>query len=517
MPELSQRIRVDDLIVDRGARSAFRGHETLRLSGLTYDFLLAMIETAPNVTTFDYLMKRVWKQHVVSPENISQRAYMLRKALASDTRDAEYFEVVRGVGYRLLTPAMPVPVSKTGIAFRTVQTIAVMPFENLSGDEDQEFFCDGLVEDVTAALARVRGLLVIARNSSFTFKGKNPSIRLVADRLNVDWLLRGSIRRAGNRIRVFAELVETASERSSWSRTFDGVISDVFDLQDSLTAEIAKSLDIELVSGEAGRQRLSRYTTPEAGDALYKGMYFHYAYELSHFERSLAEFDRFIELEPNSVLGYAWKVMCLGFAVVVQWVDPAETLPKLNALVQRIFTLDANDPNALMGSVYVKNFSGDVLGAESAASEATRVAPNLDEAWFLLSWCQMLAGRPQESIVSMTRAIRLSPVVPATRLGVLATAYRNAGRYEESANVFVSVIENYPDFVWAHTGLATTLGLSGNLEGAREQVELALRKDPTYTVERFVNPDFYVDKSIMKASGEVLSRAGMPSALTSQR
>lgn len=512
---MSLSVKVGDLVVDRGARSVYRGDETLRLNGLTFDFLTALIDAAPNVATFDALTDTVWRTQIVTPETIAQRASMLRRGLGANDNSESYFEVVRGIGYRLVPSVeseVPASTSSSEISYRTSQTIAVMPFENLSNDPDQEFFCDGLVEDLIGALSQVRGLLVISRNSTFTFKRGETDVRDIADRLNVSWLLIGSVRRSGNRVRVSAQLVDTATEQMAWSNKFDGVLEDVFDLQDELTTEIVKALDIELVSGEEGRLRLSRNFSTQAREILYRGIYHHYAYERSSFDKAMDYFDQFVAMEPNSIVGYVWRVIALGFAGVVQWVSPAELLPQLHANLEKIFAIDPKDPQGLVGVIYPKVFSGDVSEAKAAVQEATQIAPNLDEAWFLLSWCEMLSGDSERAITSMTRAIRLSPVVPATRLGVLATCYRNAERYDESEQTFLSVIENYPDFVWAHTGLAITYGLAGNLDGARKQVALAIKKDPTYTVERYTSPDLYIDKSVMRTCGEMLKQAGMPSA-----
>ena len=511
-----QRAKLGDLIIDRGARSVLRGDETLQLNGLTFDFLMAMVDAAPNLASFDLLMEKVWRRQVVTPETMAQRASMLRRSLSPDGKGEGYFEAVRGIGYRLTAPvsdamSAPVPSGSASLPIRTVQTIAVMPFENLSGDPEQDFFCDGLVEDITTALSHVRGLLVISRNSTFTFKGTTASVREITDRLNVGWLLVGSVRRAGDRVRVSVQLVDTATEQTHWSRKFDGRLEDVFDLQDDLTTEIARELDIELVSGEEGRRRHLRHGSPQSAEILYKGIYHHYAYDRTSFDMALDCFEAFIRREPDSMNGYIWKAMAYGFAVVVQWVDPQSAVPVLLSCAGKIAEIDRNDPQAHLAQAYASVFSGKVLEALNAAESASKAAPNLDEAWFMTSWLQMMAGEPEKSITSMTRAIRLSPVVPATRLGVLATAYRNAGRFEESIQVFQSVIENYPDFVWAHTGLATTYGLAGNDRAAAHEVEIALKMDPTYTVERFTTPDLYLDKSVMQASAAVLRKAGMPS------
>lgn len=506
-------MRAGDLTVDTGARTVSRAGETLRLGKLTFDFLTALIELAPSVASFDELMQRVWSGVAVSPETISQRASMLRRALSGGGVERRYFEAVRSVGFRLVVdverePHAPVP----GLRFpKAVQTVAVMPFET-QGDADQEFFSDGLVEGIISDLLHIPQILVISRNSTFHYKGKNASISEIAETFNVNFVLLGAVRRSGDRVRVSTALVSASSEQTVWSGKYDRLVSEIFDVQDDVAREIITALEVEIVSGEQARHRRSQYSSPQSGEMIYRGMHHFYKFDRADNVMARRYFEEFIRREPQSTSGYAWLVLAWAFALVVRWEPPAVALQHLKTNVDRALALDSGDPQALVGDTYYRVLSGDVEGGVQSARRATEVSPNLDDAWFVYGWAQMFIGDSENSIDCLTRAVRLSPILTSMRLGVLGTAYRNIGRYDESIETFQACIDTFPDWVFSHTGQAVSYGLKGDDRAAAEKVRDVLRLDPTYTVSRFIQPDLYLDKSVMRACAAALRRAGLPDA-----
>jgi adenylate cyclase len=504
------RATAGDLTVDAGARTVSRAGETLRLGKLTFDFLTALIELAPNVASFDDLMQRVWSGLAVSPETISQRASMLRRALTGPGAERRYFEAVRGLGFRLVVDVERQPhAANLGLRFpKAVQTIAVMPFVT-HGDADQEFFSDGLVEGIINDLLHIPQILVISRNSTFHYKGKNAAISEIAERFNVNFVLQGSVRRSADRVRVSTQLVSASSEQTVWSEKYDRFVSEIFGVQDDVTREIVTALEVEIGSGEQARHRRSQYSSPQSGEMMYRGMHHFYKFDRADNVMARRCFEEFIRREPQSTIGYVWLVMAWAFALIVRWEEPAVALRQLKENVDKALSLDGEDPQALVGDVYYRVLSGDVEGGVRSGQRATEVAPNLDDAWFAFGWAQMVIGETEKSIVCLTRAVRLSPILTSMRLGVLGTAYRNAGRYDESIQTFQACIDSFPDWVYAHTGLAVSYGLKGDHGAAAEKVNDILRLDPTYTVNRFIQPDLYRDKSVMKACAAVLRRAGL--------
>jgi adenylate cyclase len=390
------------------------------------------------------------------------------------------------------------------------RSIAVLPFANLSPDPDQQYFCDGLVEDITSDLAHIPQLFVVSRNAAFTFKGSVEGIRHIAGQLGVRYVLHGSVRKAGERIRVIATLEEAGTSRTVWSSRYDRNAADAFGVQDELTREIVTALDVELLSGAQGLHRRSKYRSAEAGTLLYRGLYEHYRFDRAAALVARRYFEEFIDLEPDSILGYVWLVTSWGFAIVVGWERPDVALPMLRTWVERSLAIDPEDAHALTGDAQLKALSGDLDGAAESADRAVARMPNFDEAWFCRGWIQMLLGKSDEAIRSLEHAMRLCPTVNSLKLGVLGTALRNAGRYQEAVQTFRRCLEHHPEFHFAHASMAVVHGMQSDLESARREVARTLQLDPTYTVERFMTPNLYRDRTIMDRCADVLRSAGMP-------
>jgi adenylate cyclase len=407
-----------------------------------------------------------------------------------------------------LAPSTPVVADV--IRPRHERSIAVLPFVNMSSDPEQEYFCDGLVEDLTAELARIPQLFVVSRNASFSFKGSAESRRHIAGQLGVNFVLHGSVRKVGGRIRVTAMLEEARTSRTVWSNKYDRNDEDLFGVQDELTTEIITALDVELLSGAQGLHRRSRYRTAQAGALLYRGMYEHYKFERAEALKARKYFEEFVELEPDSILGYVWLVQSWGFAIVVGWERPDVALPRLKQWIDRSLAIDPDDSHALTGDAQYRTLCGDLDGALQSSDRAVARMPNFDEAWFVRGWVQMLRGDPDEAINSLEYAMRLCPIVSSVKRGVLGSALRNAGRYPEAIQTFRRCLEQHPEFLHAHTSLAVVYSMQGDLESARREVAHTLKVDPTYSIRRFVSPNLYRDKSVMERCADALRRAGLP-------
>lgn len=506
------RYQVGDLILDTGARRVLRGQESLELGTLTFDLFVALVESAPNIATYDVLAELVWSGRAVTPETIAQRASMLRRALSDSTRAPRYFRAVRGKGFRLLAEVSEENNERKVVAGanKARPSIAVLPFATLGDEPDQEYFADGLVEDVITDLSHVPQLLVISRQSTFTYKGTAIDVRDIAKRLGVSFVLQGSVRRNGNYIRVTAQLVDGVSGGNVWSKRYSQDIGDIFEMQDNLTGEIVAALDIQLVSGEQGRRRYNKIVSAAAREILYKGMFHYYKYERSAGEIARRLFEEFTQMEPDSVLGYVWLTNYWAFALVVQWENPAMALAALRDNVDKCFAIDENDPQARVGDTYYKAVCGDLDGALRSVNMAISVSPNLDDLWFAHGWVQMMLGDPHQAIRSLKRAMRLCPILNTLQLGVLGAAYRNAGQYDNAIETLNTCVRHFPEFVHAHAGLAITYGLMGDIEMAKREVKAVLAADPDYSIERFTTPNLYLDKTVMEEAAEVLRLAGMP-------
>jgi adenylate cyclase len=424
-------------------------------------------------------------------------------------REGELGQLLAGVA-ECLKVAIPVP-NPVRRAAPQEKTLLILPFRQTGGEED-DYFGDGLIEDIISELSHIQQLQVISRSTAFEFKNSPTPPDAIGRRLGATAVLHGSIRRSGDKGRVSAALVDTESGKTVWSETFDRALDDIFAVQDDLTNEIVTALDVKLVHGEQARLNRSRYTSLEAGHIFYRGLFEFHRFEPETMLNARRLFSEFVEMEPDSVLGYAWLTTTWAASLLVQWETPRDALPAMQENAAKALAIDPENAAALIGNVYFNVLTGDLDAAYAFARRAVRSAPSSDEALFARGWVEMFLGRFDQSIVSLEKALRLAPIPSAVRLGVAGTAYRNAQRFDKSIETFRTLIEREPQFLFGYTGLASALALSGEWDDAREMVGEVLRIEPEFTVERFITPDFYHDPEVMRGCARALAKAGMPSA-----
>lgn len=390
-------------------------------------------------------------------------------------------------------------------------SIAVLPFENMSDDPEQEYFSDGLTEDIITDLSLIPGLFVIARNSVFTYKGKSVDLRRLGRDLGVLYVLQGSVRKSGDQLRVSAQLIEAASGHHLWAKKYDRGLDEVFRVQDELTREIVTALDVELVSGERGRHQRSRIRNPEARELLYRGMAKFHKFDKTSHAQARSYFEQFIELEPDSILGYVWQAQMCQIEVFMGWGDDRDaSLKNMEMFLAKALEIDDRDPLALghagMHQLFLENHDQAIAFAEQALAEA----PGMDSPYYSLGWFQMFNEAPLEGIENIKRAMRLSPITTAPRSTILATAYRNAGQLENAVTILEDTVKRFPAFLPGRVALTSCYVLMGREQEARQQAREILEKDPAYTVSRYTTPNLYRNKATMEKWADAVRKAGIP-------
>ncbi len=400
------------------------------------------------------------------------------------------------------TPALELPEEPS---------IAVLAFDNMSGDPEQEYFSDGLTEDIITDLSMIPRLFVIARNSSFSFKGKSFTLQQVGRELGVRFALEGSVRKSGNRVRVTAQLIECATGHHLWAKRYDRGLEDIFTVQDELTKEIVTALDVKLVSGEAGRHNRNRYRNPEAGEALYRAMaYYHQFEKASHFQAKEL-FEQFTQLEPDSTVGYVWLAQTCLREVFLHWTEDRDnSIEKMGEYSQKALALDDQDPLALGAASSHQLFLGNHDQCIAYAKQGVANGPGLASPFITLGWFQLFAETPLEAVENLKRGMRLSPIVSAPQSAQLGSAYRNSGQMELAVATLKNTVKRFPKFVTGHVGLATCYGLMGMEEEAKSTVKEILRLDPSYSISRFSTPNFFRNKETMEKWAQPLREAGLP-------
>lgn len=481
------RYRFADLILDTGKRELTRGGHRVRLGRLTYALLVALVEAAPDVVTHDELVARVWGGRLTSPETVTQRVKLLRDALDDDAARPRYVGLVRGQGYRLLPevqPVRPVPteagtastpdsapvrarlrrvavpiavlvtvlVAVGGVAVwqgrqhsRTdagatfgpgeSPSVAVLPFVNDSPDPEQQYFVDGLSGELINALNRIPGLAVAGRVSSFYFKGRNEDLRTIGDALRVQYVLSGSLQTSGDRLRIGAELVDVRTGRRVWGDTYERPRDDIFEIQDDITAHVARVLQIPLGVGILGRVPGSP-SSVAAYEELVKGEGYLRELRADLFQPAIDHYLRATELDEESSM--AWIGLAYAYAT------GAGNLPERAAEWRRLATEAADRARALTPTaLHVLLWDAQLSVGRGDWSDAAAFYDRVDEvrfpylaqeygptmnAWFLKGSFLLQVGRIREAIAHLEKARSLDPLNPLNTL-LLGDAYADTGAY----------------------------------------------------------------------------------------
>ena len=352
-------------------------------------------------------------------------------------------------------------------------SIAVLPFTNMSGDPEQEYFSDGISEDIITDLSKIAGLTVIARNSSFTFKGRLVDVRAVGRDLGVRSVLEGSIRRAGNRVRITAQLVDAATGAHLWADRYDRDLTDIFEVQDDVTRRIVDALKVTLSPAEKARLTDTETTNMEAYNCSLRGREFLLGSTKNRdtFEQSKASFMRAIELDPNYAQAYAG----LGFAYTLDYQnrwsnDPDGSLPLAKHYAEQAIEKNPKEPAARVVAAMVASRERDLDRATSEAQMALSLNPNYALAYNVLGGIRSYSGQPLEAIPLLERAMRLDPAHSEQYLHFLGMAYLLAGKYETAVTLFRERIVLVPKRIFHAPRLrrhlvisarSTRLGVSG--------------------------------------------------------
>jgi adenylate cyclase len=390
----------------------------------------------------------------------------------------------------------PASLDKMAYPLPDKPSIAVLPFDNLSGDPEQEYFSDGITEEIITALSRVPKLFVIARDSTFTYKGKPVKISQVAENLSVRYVLAGSFRKARDRVRVTAQLIDAITGHHLWAERYERELKDIFTLQDEITMKIITELQVKLTEAEQARLLAKGTDNLEAYLKLLQGREHHYRANKENNALARDMFQEAIALDPEYPSPYAF----LGTTHLLDiWLgsspSPQESLAKAFELAQKAIALDEAYATAhgLLGNLYMYTRQHDKAIAESERGVA--LDPNSASALAWLGTNLYWSDSPEQAIPVLKKAIRLNPFPPSWYLSILAMAYRDTGLYEEAISVCKKVLHRESKNVIIRTNLTATYSLSGRGEEARAEAAEILRIDPKFSLEHFAtarphkNPD----------------------------
>jgi adenylate cyclase len=411
--------------------------------------------------------------------------------------------------YRICRKNVSAPDVTKAIKFPEKPSIAVLPFVNISGDPDQEYFSDGITEDLITDLSKLSGLFVIARNSAFTYKGKSVKVQEVSKDLGVLYVLEGGVRKAAERVRITAQLVDATTGRHLWAERYDRDLEDIFKVQDEVTQKIVNALAIRLTRNEEDRLA-RRYTDNlEAYDYTLRGLDYYFRFTKEAYGPALKMFEKAIELDSAYALAYSW----LGLTHLHGWTqgwnrDPQE-VDLAFKLAQKAITLDdtLSEAHRILGDIYLYKKMHDRAIAEREMAIA--LDPNNADGLAGLGEVLIYDGKIDEGIAFVKKAIRLNPHHHAWYFWILGSAFGLQGQYKEAEEILKRALIRNPDFFIVHLSLALTYAETGRLKEARAAVEESLKINPDLSLELIREMAPFKDQEIVERVIEVLQNAGL--------
>ena len=366
-------------------------------------------------------------------------------------------------------------------------SIVILPFDNLSGDKEQDYFADGMVEAITAALGNISSLFVIARNTAFTYKGRPMDVRDIGAELGVRYVLEGSVQRAGNRVRITTQLIETEGGTHVWAKPFDGSIEDIFELQDAITEQVAGALLPSIQLAEIERVRRKRPQDYRAYDFTMQAFPHVWSLERQATDTGLKFLQQALDMDSDYPLALSLAAWCHAQRAVYNWVEDIEaSQAEALRLAEKAANLSGNDPLVLsvLGTVHtiVRNHGTARILLERAVS----IDPNAAWTWSRLGWLETYADNPEVALAHFEKSRRLSPLDPMTfntYVG-MASAYQGAGDYEQAIGLFRRALEERPNAAWIYRSLAWALVDAGRIEEAKAAYALLMESYPDLTADK---------------------------------
>jgi TolB-like protein len=489
-----------DHTLDADRRELRRGVEPIAVEPQVFDLLIYLVENRDRVVSKDDLIASVWGGRVVSDSTLTSRINAARKAVGDSGGDQKLIRTIARKGLRFVGDVRVGPLdvdsldlivqgdaqesSRPALPLPDRPAIAVLPFVNLSGDPEQEYFSDGISEDIIAALSKLRWFFVIARNSSFTFKGKAVHMKQIAEELGVGYVIEGSVRKSGERVRITAQLNDAATGSHIWAERYDRDIADVFAVQDEITEAIVAAIEPQLYAAENFRAQRKPPDSLDAWDLVMRGLS-HY-WRLTRQDNMVAQamLEKATAIDPN--YGQALGVLAAAhtFSAHMGWAEMSKAVPIAERAAIAALRADSEDPWAhyAMGNVYLftRRFDDSLAEFETAL----HLNPNfsLAQGYYGLTLCY--CGRWQDGDLAARRALRLSPRDPFSALyyGIAAYSQYNGRNYEEAIRLARESIRERNDFVGGHRLLTASAGMAGRSDFAAAALQELRRVQPNISL-----------------------------------
>lgn len=497
------RFLFENYCLDADRRELSRGSELIAVGPKVFDLLLYLVRHREQVVTRDDLLQAIWDGRIVSESTLTSHINAVRKAISDTGKEQRLIRTISRKGLRFVGEVREdVPFGRAAaaaggftaenpgaaLALPDSPSIAVLPFRNLSGDAAQDYFADGVVEDIITALSRIRWLFVIARNSSFTYKGRTVDEKQVGRELGVRYVVEGSVRQSESRVRITGQLVDAATGTHLWAERFEGTLDDIFELQDQIATSIVGAIGSQLERAEIERARRKPTGNLSAYDHYLRAMPYVHRGSREAIDGALPLFHQAIALDPEFASAHAMAAWCHCWRKINGWMtnQPREFADGIR-LARLAVELGKDDAVALTRAGHtLAHLAGELDGAVTLLDKALVLNPNLAAAWFLGGFLRAERGDPEAAIAFFTRAMRFSPLDPEMfRMQAgMAMSHLFAGRFDLALSWAEQSFRQLPSFVFVVLVIAACHALAGRTEQARNVADHLRTLDPAFRISK---------------------------------
>jgi len=511
----------EDYVLDSDRRELRFGTDLVSVEPQVFDLLEYVIRNRQRVASKDDLIASVWSGRIVSESVLTTRINAARCAIGDNGKDQRFIRTLQRKGIRFVgevreeqQPVTHKQAPAVAPALPDRPSIAVLPFSNMSNDAEQEYFADGIVEDIITALSRMSWLFVIARNSSFIYKGRAVDVKQVGRDLGVRYVLEGSVRKSSDRARITGQLIDATTGCHLWADRFDGKIDDIFDLQDQVTAGVVGAITPKLEMAEIERAKRKRTEGLDAYDYYLRGLEHFYQRTREANKEALRLFYRSIERDTNFATAYAMAAWCYSVRQANRWMDDrGAEVAETARLARRALELGRDDALVLSRAGHaLVDVVHDFDAGRHFIDRALVVNPNLASAWYASGWLRVFVGEPEMSINHFAIFKRISPLDPAMPRMRSATAFAHAfaGRYDEGVSHAEMALSENPVLHMGLRAAAMSYALAGQVQQAHKTM-LRLREiDPMLRVSNLQDLTPLQRPQDIARYAEGLREAGLP-------
>jgi adenylate cyclase len=462
-----------DHVLDVERRELRRGGQPVALEPQVFDLLVYLIRNRSRVVSKDDLIDNIWRGRIVSESSLAARINAARSAIGDSGAAQQIIRTIPPKGVRFIADVRDDDRAEAELPpLPDKPSIAVLPFANMSSDPEQGYFVDGMVEEIITALSRIRWLFVIARTSSFTYKEQSVDVKQVGRELGVRYVLEGSVRKAGQQVRITAQLIDAKTGAHLWADRFDGSLDDVFELQDRIAIAVAGVIEPELQAVEAARSAQRPGADQTAYD-LYLRAYAMTVSSTARIPEALRLIEQAIERDPRYAPALAWAAVCCTRVIRGQQsLDHGADRLKGIEFARRALELANDDPTVLVNAAYALTYFGEDIGAMIALIDrALALNPSFARGWHVSGVVRIWAGQPDIAIEHAKTALRLSPRASlGASLNVIGAGLFYCRRFEEAIPIKLRMIQQDPTYPQVYGSLAACYAHLGRLAEACEVV-----------------------------------------------